>query len=148
MSFWPQQRELKEVLITSIWALISGFIWSLLLFLIVLLVSNFINIWDWFNAASSNAWKTSIIFPIVLSVVAFLSTSLTSFITYYFLTYSNPERYKKNLVILGQIAFYTFICFVFVAPVYIYAGLIFGVNIAPSKVKQFLYKRLRWSEIK
>jgi hypothetical protein len=26
---------------------------------------------------------------------------------------------------------------------YIYAGLIFGVNIAPSKVKQFLYKRLR-----
>jgi len=124
MSFWPPKRDFQEILITSIWALVSGFVWSILLFLIILLVSNFINIWDWFSAASANAWKTSVIFPIVLAVVAFLSTSLTSFVTYFFLSYANPERYKRNIVILWQIAFFTFFSFLFAAPAYIYSGLI------------------------
>jgi hypothetical protein len=37
---------------------------------------------------------------------------------------TSSERYKKNVVISGQLAFFAFILYVFITPVYIYAGLI------------------------
>ena len=121
VNFWPSKRDLKEVLITSLWAFISWVIGSILLVLLILLISNFINVFDSFSAAQAWAWKSSIIFTITLSIVAFIVTSLSLFITYYFLSFSNPERYKKNNVILGQIAFFTFLTYLFVIPAYIYA---------------------------
>jgi hypothetical protein len=54
-------------------------------------------------------------FPIILSILAFLAISITSFLSYFFLNFANPERYKKNLIIFGQIAFFTFFSYLFFA---------------------------------
>ena len=124
MSFWPQKREITEIWITSLWALIAWVVGSILMFLLIILISRFFNIFDWFNAAWSWMWKTNVMFPLILSFVAFVAISFTSFTTYFFLYFANPERYKKNYVIFGQIAFFTFFSYLFFVWVYVYTGLI------------------------
>jgi len=124
MGFWPEKLELKDLGINSLGALISWIIGSIIMLIIIFFLSWFLNIWDWFRAARSWAWELNSIFPLVLSIITFLSTSMVVFLTYFFLHLSNPERYKKNIIILGQIAFFTFLTYIFIAPVYIYAGLI------------------------
>jgi hypothetical protein len=42
------------------------------------------------------------------------------FLTYFILSLTNPEKYKKSLVIYGQIAFFTVLVYLFVTPVYIF----------------------------
>jgi hypothetical protein len=42
------------------------------------------------------------------------------FLTYFILNLTNPEKYKKSLVIYGQIAFFTVLVYLFVTPVYIF----------------------------
>ena len=122
MSFWPQKIELKEVWINSLGAAIAWIVWSIILFLIVVSISKFINIMDWFQALQAGAWKTNIIFPLVLSAIAFIAISFTIFVTYFFLYFANPDRYRKSFVIFGQIAFFTFLSYLFFVPAYIYAG--------------------------
>lgn len=124
MSFWPNKIELKELWIRSVSAFISWVIWSVLMLIMIFLLSSFLNVWDTFTASRTWAWNTNILLPIVLSIVTFLATSLVAFMTYLFLHYTDPERYKKNVVILWQIAFFTFFTYIFVVPVYIYSGLI------------------------
>ncbi len=122
MSFWPSKITLKDISIASLWALISWVIWSLVLVILIFLISNFINIWDTFEASRTWAWTTNMIFPIILSIFTFISTSITAFLTYFFLHLINPEKYRKNNVILGQIAFLTFFVYIFFAIAYIYVG--------------------------
>lgn len=124
MEFWPQKVEIKEVGINSLWALISWVVGSIIMLGLIFLLSGFINISDWFSSARSWVWQKTSIFPMILSVITFLSTSITLFLTNYFLHLSNPERYKKNNIILGQIAFFTFFIYLFVAPIYIYSWMI------------------------
>ena len=124
MSFWPQKIDIKDVLISSIWALISGVIGSIIMLVLIFALSWFINVSDWFTAARSWIWEKTTLFPLLLSVITFIATSITMFLSYFFLHLANPDRYKKNNIILGQIAFFTFFVYLFIAPAYIYAGLI------------------------
>ncbi len=124
MSFWPPKLELKDLWIISLWALISAIFGSIVLIILVFAISSFLDIWNTFSSARTWAGELNSIFPLVLSVLTFLSTSITVFITYFFLNFASPERYKKNIIILGQIAFFTFLTYVFIVPVYIYAWLI------------------------
>lgn len=117
MSFWPNKIEIKEVLINSLWSLIAWVIWGLIMILIVFFLSWFINIPAWF---SNEAWvKTTTMFPIILSLVALVWTSITMFLTYKLLTLTSPDRYKKNIIVLWQIAFFTIFIYFFITPIYI-----------------------------
>jgi len=124
MSFWPQQIELKDLWINSLWALISGIIWSIIMFIIFFLLSSVLNVSSIFSNARSWIWDFNSIFPIILSIIIFLITSIVIFSTYIFQNLVNPERYKKNPIIFGQIAFFTFLTYIFVAPVYVFAWII------------------------
>jgi len=124
MDFWPRELSIKDVGISSLWSLISGVIGSIIMLVLIFALSGFINVSEWFIATKSWIWEKSFIFPLMLSVITFLATTVTSFVTYFFLHFSNPERYKKNRVIFGQIAFFTIFVYLFMAPAYIYSGLI------------------------
>ena len=124
MDFGPKEIDIKDVWISSLWALISGVIGSIIMLVLIFALSGFINVSDWFVAARSWIWEKNSIFPLILSVITFIATSATMFITYFFLHFANPERYKKNPVILWQIAFFTFFVYLFMAPAYIYSGLL------------------------
>ena len=124
MEFGPKEIDIKDVWISSLGALISGIIGSIIMLVLIFVLSGFINVSDWFVAARSWIGEKNSIFPLILSIITFLATSATMFITYFFLHFANPERYRKNHVILWQIAFFTFFVYLFMAPVYIYSGLL------------------------
>lgn len=50
-------------------------------------------------------------------------------LTCFILNLTNPERYKKNAIVYGQIAFFGILTYAFITPVYIYTGLLAYENI-------------------
>lgn len=120
MSFWPKKITIQEVLINSIGSLIAWLIWSIIIAIIIFSLSNIVDvIWEFSNL--DKVWKseTTTIFPLILSLVTLVWTWTTMFLTYFLLTVTNPEKYKKSVIIIGQIAFFLVILYVLITPVYI-----------------------------
>lgn len=128
MSFWPQKIIFKDVLLNSLGSLIAWIIWSIIILFLIFSLSWVINIWEWFNS-SKIWWQTTTIFPIVLSIIALFSTFVTSFLTYFLLNMTSPEKYKKNVIIIWQITFFSILTYFFFAPIYIFEWLIIYTNI-------------------
>ena len=123
MSFWPKKIEFQEVLINSLWSLIAWIVGSVVILLITFLLGNSVNI-PW-TFAKAQIWiETSSIFPLILSIITLIWTTITIFLTYKLLNMTSNERYKKNIVIAWQLAFFAFLTYLFVTPIYIYSGLI------------------------
>jgi len=120
MSFWPRELELRDWGVTSIAALIAWVLGSILMLIVSLLLSSFWDIWDALTRARTWIWELNSFFPILLSMITFIVTSGTVYLTYYFMHITNPERYKRNVIISGQIAFFTFLTYLFLVPVYVY----------------------------
>ncbi len=123
MSFWPKKIEFQEILINSLWSLIAWIVGSVVILLITFLLGNSVNI-PW-TFAKAQIWiETSSIFPLILSIITLIWTTITIFLTYKLLNMTSNERYKKNIVIAWQLAFFAFLTYLFVTPIYIYSGLI------------------------
>lgn len=118
---WPRESNIKDVLINSIWGLIAWLIWSIIILIIVTMISGVLDV-QWSFEKARMGISTSWIFPFLLSVVAFLASSVMIFSTLMFLSYLDPIKYKKNVIIYGQIAFFLFITYLFITPLYIYTG--------------------------
>ena len=122
MWFWPKKLTFSDVLINSIWSLIAWVLWSVIILIITFSIWWIISIPGAFQEAS--IWiETNAIFPLVLSVITLIWTTITIFLTYIIAHVTNGERYKKNIIILGQIAFFAVMTYLFITPVYLYAGL-------------------------
>jgi len=123
MSFWPNKIVFQDVLINSLWSLIAWIVWWIIILLITFLLGNSVDIPGTF--ATAQVWlETSSIFPLILSIITLIWTTFTIFLTAKLLNMTSAEKYKKNVVISWQLAFFAFILYVFITPVYIYAGLI------------------------
>ena len=108
----------QNVLINSLWSLIAWIIWSIIILVITFFLSNIIPIVATFEEA--RAWlKTSWIFPLILSIITLIWTTITILLTYKIANLTAPERYRKNIIIFGQISFFAFITYFFITPVYI-----------------------------
>lgn len=120
MSFWPKQLKFQNILINSLGSLIAGIIGSIIILVVTFLVSHVISIPGTFEQARAGI-QTSSIFPILLSVITLIWTTTTVILTYVITHLIEPERYKKNIVILWQIIFFSFLSYFLITPVYIYA---------------------------
>lgn len=128
MSLWPQKQNFSDIIISSLWSLIAWLVWSILIIVIAFMLSNSLDIVNTFQASS--IWlKASPVFPLALSIITLLWTTITSFLTYYISNMTNSERYKKNYVIFWQIAFFQVLTYIFLAPIYIYTGMLSYDNI-------------------
>ena len=123
MSFWPKKISFQDILINSLWSLIAWIVWGVIILLITFLLWNSVNI-PWTFAKAQIWLETSSIFPLILSIITLIWTTSTMFLTYKLLHMTSPTHYKKNIVVSGQIAFFAFLTFLFITPVYIYAWLI------------------------
>lgn len=122
MSLSPNQITIWDVWIHSFWSLIAGLVWSLLIIILTFILWDTINVSGAFWEA--NVWvKTTAFFPMIFSIVTFLWTSITMYFTYFISHKINSEKYKKNLIILGQIAFFNFLSYLIITPVYIFLGM-------------------------
>ncbi len=122
MSFWPNKITIQEIAINSLGSLIAWLIWSIVIAIIVFFLSNVIDIvWE-FNKAERAWTNVNTILPLVLSLITLIWTSITVFLTYYLLTITSSQKYRKSIVIIWQIAFFSLLLYIFVTPVYIFLG--------------------------
>jgi len=90
--------------------------------LIIFLLSSFLDIQNKFLDKTSSLDTTNI-FPIILSIIAFIWTSITIYLTYFMLNKTYETKYKKNIVIFWQLAFFWILVYIFITPIYIYLWL-------------------------
>lgn len=121
--FWPRKVRMVDVWINTAWAFISWVIGSVLLLFIVFLISGLIDIPASFKEVKIWLWWNSPMFPFVLSFITFIVSIIVSIITYYFLNLTDPNKYKKTIIHLSQISFFSILTYIFLAPIYIYAGI-------------------------
>ncbi len=123
MLFWPQKTSFSEIIINSIWSLIAWIIWSITILIITFILWDYLNITWTFQLAQ--AWlKTTSMFPLVLSLITLVWTSITMYLTYKLLIITSENRYKKNIIISAQIAFFSILTYLFITPLYIYLWII------------------------
>ena len=121
MSFEFKKIEFQEILINSLGSLIAWIVWSVIILIITFLLGNSIDI-PWTFATAEIGIETSSIFPLILSIITLIWTTITLYLTYKLLVMTSEWKYKKNIVISWQIAFFAFLTYIFLTPVYIYSG--------------------------
>lgn len=120
--FGPRKISFSEIGINSMWGFISWIIWSIVIFILIYLSSNVIDVAGSFAKAQAGM-NTNPIFPFILSLIAFIASSVTIFSTYFFLTKTDSAKYKSLTTSYSQIAFFIILTYIFITPVYIYAGM-------------------------
>lgn len=126
--FGPREVKWSEILVSSLGAFIAGAVGSLFILLVMFLFGNYFNVSGIVLDAELGT-ATNSMFPFTISIVSLFGISIALFATYYILTLTNSERYKKNSIISGQIAFFSLITFIFLTPVYIFAWIVAYQNI-------------------
>jgi len=129
MSFWPQRTSLSDIAINALWWLISWFIGSIIILIVVFATSSFLSIPGTFEQARLAWWSTNPMFPFVLSFITFIATMVSTILTAKILNMTHPEKYKNGLVVYGQIWFFGILTYLCMTPIYIYTGLISYDNI-------------------
>lgn len=123
MSFWPSKVTMSDIWIQSLWSLIAWLVWSIMIIILTFMLGDVVDFAG--NFQESSVWiKTSAIFPLVFSIVTFIGTSLTVYLSYFISHKINPEKYRKNMIIFWQISFFSILTYIIITPVYIYAWMI------------------------
>lgn len=128
MYLTPRKQKISDIMINSIWAFIAWVIWTIIIIIITFIMSNYLDIVSAFE--NKELWvKTSSIFPIVISLITLLWTSVASFLSYFILSLTDSEKYKRNNFIFWQLALLQVLIYIFISPIYIYMWLINYDNI-------------------
>lgn len=118
----PRKQNLKDIWINSAWSLVAWVLWSVLIIVLTFMISSKYNVVSIIQGSTIES-KVSAIFPFILSIITLLWTTVSSFLTYKILNMTDPEKYKKNWVLFGQLAFFQIVCYILVTPLYIYIWL-------------------------
>lgn len=121
--FWPRQVKIVDVWINTAWAFISGVIGSVLLLFIIFAISGIIDVPASFKTVKMSVGGNNPLFPFLLSFITFIVGTIVSVITYYFLTLTDAGKYKRTIIHFSQISFFAILTYIFLAPVYVYAGM-------------------------
>ncbi|MCH2188710.1 hypothetical protein MK079_02700 [Candidatus Gracilibacteria bacterium] len=121
--FGPKEITLSDIGIHTLGSLIAGILGSIVIVFLSFFLSSGINIPQAFDASTQAGIKTSALFPLLLSVIVLLGSTVTIGLTYFIGHMTNPEQYKKNIVIFGQIAFFAALTYIIITPIYILMGL-------------------------
>ena len=114
----PRGQSFSSIIINALWAFIAWIIGSVLILILTYFISNVFNVVSVFETGIGT--KISPLFPFILSLITLLGTTVTSFLTYKILNMTDGERYRKNNVLFGQLAFFQLVCYILMTPLYIY----------------------------
>lgn len=119
----PRKQNISEILLSSFWVFVAWILWSIFILIITFILSNYFNVVSSFEIKKT--WiNSSSLFPMIISILTFFWTSISSYFSYHILNIIDSEKYKKNNVILWQLSFLQIITYIFLAPLYIYIWLI------------------------
>jgi hypothetical protein len=129
MSFWPNKVSISDVWIHSLGSLIAWLVWSIIIIIFTFALGDIVD-FAWNFQQEATVWvKTSAFFPLVFSIVTFIGTSIAIYFTYFISHKINSQRYKRNIIIFWQIAFFSILTYLIITPVYIYAGMLHYDNL-------------------
>ncbi len=126
--FTPNALKISDILLLWSGSFVAGFIGSVFLLLVVFLFAPILEIQQNFTPTLYNNSQSSL-FPIIMSFLSFLASLIVVLTTYYFFTLTDPERYQKTWIHFWNLCFLTLIVYIFIAPIYIWAGMIGYENI-------------------
>lgn len=115
----PRKQKISDILTTWVWAFIAWIIWSIIILIITFSLSNYFNIVSTFEINKTGT-KPSSMFPILISIITLLWTSITSYLSYFIANMTDSDKYKKNNTILSQLAIFQILTYIFITPLYIY----------------------------
>ena len=118
MSFWPKSLSIQDVALNSLWALIAGFVGSIIMLIIVFGISSMLPIVQSFEQAQLG-WEKNPIFPFILSFITFISTMLTLMISAVLQHMMDPDRYTGSRISYAQLAFFGILTYICITPIYI-----------------------------
>lgn len=126
--FWPRKVKIQDVLSSSLGALLSWIIASGIMLIFIYIFSGIIDIFSNFERIASGI-NVNKAFSVILLIIAFLGTTSSIFITYFFFHIIDPEKYKKNIIHFFQLSFFIIIIFLLFSPLYIYIWLYYTENL-------------------
>ncbi len=129
MSFGPKKISIQDVALNSLGVCIAGFIWSILILLIVFATSSFFSVPGTFDQARLDGGSNNPLFPFVLSFITFIATMVSLLLSAVFLHMIDSEKYKRGNIVYGQLAFFGLLTYICITPIYIYTGLLNYDNI-------------------
>jgi len=120
--FWPQKISIWDIAMNSFWSFIAWLIWSIIIVIFTAILSNVVDFWASFSAWEIGAKKWAF-FPMIFSIVTFIGTSVMLYFTYFIANKINPERFTRNIIIFGQIAFFSILTYFLMTPIYLVLGM-------------------------
>lgn len=125
----PNEVKFKDILVNCLWTFVAWVSWSILLLVFVLISSSFYDIrWEFSSTWDLTSTK-NIFFPFFLSFITFVVTEIVLFSSYIFLTFTDPDKYERSHVTYVQIALISTLIYLFITPIYLYAGMVNYDNI-------------------
>jgi len=119
MYLTPRKQNISEIFINAFWWFVAWVVWSIFILVITFVLSNYFNIVSTFEL--SKMWtKANSMFPLLISLLTLFWTSITSYLSYYVLNLTDPEKYKKSSSILAQLSIFQILTYIFITPIYIY----------------------------
>lgn len=119
MYLTPRKQNFSEIFINAFWWFVAWLIWSIFILIITFILSNYFNIVSTFEL--NKMWtKANSMFPLLISLLTLFWTSITSYLSYYILNMTAPEKYKSNSSILSQLSVFQILTYIFITPIYIY----------------------------
>ncbi len=119
--YWPRIVDLVRTIINALSIFAAGFLGSLIVMAFLFLLSTAF----WFNFewwAWTPWFKEAYLFPFLLSLIVFVSTTITMLFTYYVLTITHSNNYKKNIITFFHIVFSSLLVYIFIIPIYLNIG--------------------------
>lgn len=115
-----RKENIQDILLTWVWVFLAWLIWSIIILVVSFFLGQYTNIFS----SVYNTWKfwisnISPLYPLIMSVVTLVWTTISSIITYYILWITSSETYKNNNTIFWQVAFFQVLVFICIAPIYI-----------------------------
>lgn len=127
--FWPRETTLWDIWLHSVGWWVAGVVGSVFLLIVVFGFSGLFPIQHNFNSVIGMWQNTSALFPLFLSFMSFLAGLIVLLLQYKFSTMIDIERYKSTVLHYGNICFLSLILYIFIAPIYIWSGMIDYNNI-------------------
>ena len=116
--YWPRRVDLVRTIINALWIFAAGFLGSLIVMAFLFMLSSAF----WFNFewwTWTPGFKEGFLFPFLLSLIVFLSTTITMLFTYYVLTITHSNNYKQNMITFFHIIFSSILIYIFIIPIYL-----------------------------
>lgn len=135
----PRPVYLKDILLNILWTFISWCIWSFLMFILVIIVSKFIDIQTPFK--SMELWISQAVTPVYPFIFSFIvsgSLILVWILTYIFLSLIDPLKFKKTIIHFSQIVLLFVLIYIFILPIYIFAW----INDTKDLIMVFIFHSL------